>query len=124
MRNGIDYASPGPLTDLASVSPLVLESVSGAPPDICRRLHALVIQPRDAEPLGLPGERFAENQVRPAASLIEALLTLDPAPLDVARAPDKRVSGTAATVCAGDDSRAVAELYGLGEFTVPAGLIA
>lgn len=94
MRNGIDYASPGPLTDLTDVSPSVLERVGGAPPDICRPVHALVIQPRDAEPLGLADERFAENQVRPAASLIEALLALDPAPLDVARAPDRRVIGT------------------------------
>lgn len=94
MANRIDYALPGPLTDLASVSPLVLERISGAPAGICWPVHTLVIQPDDAKALGLPDGRFAENQVRPAASLIEALLTLDPAPLDVAREPDRRVIGT------------------------------
>ena len=87
MANRIDYAVPGPLTDLASVSPLVLERLSGPPAGICWPVHTLVIQPDDAKARRLPDDRFAENQVRPAASLIEALLTLDPAPLDVAREP-------------------------------------
>src|SRR5579863_3302467 len=94
MRNGIDYASPGPLTGLAGIRPLVLERVAGTSADICRVVHDLVIHPLDVGPLGLPGERFTENQVRRADSLIEALLALDPAPLDVARAPDRRVIGT------------------------------
>jgi Transglutaminase-like superfamily len=94
MGYAIDYALPGPLSDLGSVSAPVLEGISGEPADICRPVHALVIQPHDAKALGLPDERFAENQVRPAAALIKALLALDPDPLDVARAPDRRVIGT------------------------------
>jgi hypothetical protein len=94
MGNRINYVLPGSLTDLTGVSPLVLERVSGAPADICRPVHDLVIQPQDAKALGLPDARFAENQLRPAAALIEALLALDPAPLDVARAPERRVIGT------------------------------
>lgn len=73
---------------------MVLECISGLPAAICWPAHTLVIQPHDAETLGLPDDRFAENQARPAASLIEALLTLDPTPLDVAREPDRRVIGT------------------------------
>ena len=54
MGNRIDYALPGPLTDLASVSPPVLERIFGAPADICWPVHALVIQPHDAKALGCP----------------------------------------------------------------------
>jgi hypothetical protein len=73
---------------------LVLERVGGTPADICRAVHDLVIHPLDVGPLGLPEERFTENQVRRADALIEALLALDPAPLDMARAPDRKVIGT------------------------------
>jgi hypothetical protein len=54
----------------------------------------MVIHPNDAESLGLPDDRFAENQIRPAAALIEALLALDSAPLDIPRSPGRRVIGT------------------------------
>jgi hypothetical protein len=62
--------------------------------DICRPAHTLVIQPSDAKALGLPDERFSENQFRPAAAMVEALLALDPASLDVPRTPERRVVGT------------------------------
>jgi hypothetical protein len=94
MGHAIDYALPGPLSDLGSVSAPVLEGISGEPADICRPVHALVIQPHDAKARGLPDDRFAESQVHPAGALIKALLALDLAPLDVARAPDRRVIGT------------------------------
>jgi hypothetical protein len=94
MAHAIDYASPGPLTNLGGVSPSVLDRIAGTPADICYPVHSLVIQPHDAQPLGLPDTRFAENQIRPAAALVKALLTLDPAPLDAPRSPDKRVIGT------------------------------
>jgi hypothetical protein len=94
MAHAISYDSPGPLTNLVSVSTSALDRVSGTPADICQPVHNLVIQPHDAQPLGLPANRFAENQIRPAAALIKALLALDQAPLDVPRPPDKRVIGT------------------------------
>ncbi len=94
MAHTIDYALPGPLTSLTGVSPAALDRVSGGPAAICRPVHALVIQPDEAKALGLPDERFAENQVRPAAALAGALLRLDPAPLDVERPPERRVIGT------------------------------
>jgi Transglutaminase-like superfamily len=94
VANGIDYSVPGPLTDLATVRPPALERIPYEPVDVCRPAHTLVIQPGDAKSLGLPDARFAENQLRPAAALIEALLTLGSAPLDVPRSPDRRVIGT------------------------------
>ena len=57
-------------------------------------MHSLVLQPTAAEALGLPSERFAENQIRPAGKLVQQLLTLDPAPLGIARNPDRRIVGT------------------------------
>jgi transglutaminase superfamily protein len=72
----------------------VLEGIGGRAVEVCWPAHTLVIQPHDAEKLGLPAERLAENQLRPAARLIEALLALDRAPLGVAREPGRRVVGT------------------------------
>ncbi len=90
----IDYRSPGPLTDLGSVEAAVLVTVGQDPVEICDLAHTLVIQPCDAESLGLPSERFMTNQTRPAARLIEALLAMDPAPVTSPRKPDMRVVGT------------------------------
>ena len=90
----IDYATPGPLTVLDNVHPSVLEGIATEPVEICRPVHSLVVQPTDAETLGVPAERISENQVRAASQLIDALLALDPAPLNVPRAPKQRVIGT------------------------------
>jgi Transglutaminase-like superfamily len=94
MTDEIDYTTPGPLTDLGNVSPLLLEGIADEPTEICRPVHTLVIQPSDAKALDVPAERFAENQLRPASKLIDALVALDQAPLDVPRQPGRRVIGT------------------------------
>ncbi|WP_415854456.1 transglutaminase domain-containing protein [Sinomonas sp. G460-2] len=61
---------------------------------ICLPVHNLVIQPTDAHALNLPADRFDENQIRPAHSLVRRLLALDPAPVTTAREPDRRLVGT------------------------------
>ncbi len=94
MVGAIDYATPGPLTGLDNVSPSALERIPSQPVQICRPVHSLVIQPDEAETLGVPAARFSENQIRPAGKVIDALLTLDSAPLDVPREPHRRVVGT------------------------------
>ena len=94
VAEAIDYTVPGPLTDLTTIRPAALERIPSEPAGICRPAHTLVIQPSDAKALGLPDERFSENQLRPAAALVEALLALNPASLDVPRTPDRRVVGT------------------------------
>jgi hypothetical protein len=94
MTDAIGYAEPGPLTDLGKVCPPALERIPAVAIDICRPVHSLVIQPGDAKALDLPDDRFSENQLRPAAALIDALLALDPAPLNVPREPGRRVIGT------------------------------
>src|SRR4051812_41209619 len=94
MTDAKRYAEPGPLTELAGVDPAVLAGLPLDPISLCRLAPGLVIQPASADALGLPPERLAENQIRPAAGMIAALLAQDPAPLPVAREPAARVVGT------------------------------
>ncbi len=94
MAGAIDYSNAGPLTGLDGIARYALASVAGTPSEVCFPVHGLVIQPGDAETLGLPAERFSDNYVRPAAQLVEALLALDPASLSVLRRPARRVVGT------------------------------
>ncbi|HWS33783.1 MAG TPA: transglutaminase-like domain-containing protein [Actinoplanes sp.] len=91
---GIDYATAGPMTDLSTVGRAALDDLPDDPVALLALAHRLVIQPTDAGQLELPPGRFAENQLRPAASLIRTLLTLDPAPLTAGRPPQRRVIGT------------------------------
>lgn len=94
MVHVIDYSSPGPLTSLDGIDPTVLEPVAGDPVEICLPVHALVIQPNDAQAIGMPSERFDENQMRPVTSIVRALLALDPVPLNVPRESENRVIST------------------------------
>ncbi|MGW4848327.1 transglutaminase domain-containing protein [Nocardia brasiliensis] len=94
MHQTLDYATAGPLTHLAGIDPAMLRSVPIEVIEICRLTSALVVQPHDAQALNLPAERFGENQIRPANRLLDALLTLEAAPLDIAREPSRRVIGT------------------------------
>lgn len=91
---GIDYSTPGPLTDLGSVHRSVLEGLATDPVDICWPVHGLVIQPSDIADLGVSFTRLAEKNLRPVASIVAALLALDPAPLVVERPASRRVIGT------------------------------
>jgi Transglutaminase-like superfamily len=90
----IDYAVPGSLTTLDGVGREALAGLPDDPVEICRLVHALVIEPNDAQDLGLAPERFAAKQIRPAALLLRELLVLDPAPVTIARQPRDRVVGT------------------------------
>jgi hypothetical protein len=94
MASTIDYASPGPLTGLDGIDRNALDAVRGTPLDICSPVHALVIHPHETGGIDIPEERFSENQIRPAAGIVRALLALDPSPVDLPRRPEKRVVGT------------------------------
>jgi hypothetical protein len=90
----IDYGTPGSLTGLERIDSEVLAGIGPDPVEICAPVRSLVIQPSDAETLALGAERFATNQLRPAAQLIEALLGLHPSPLREPRSAEMRVVGT------------------------------
>jgi hypothetical protein len=94
MASPIDYSASGPLTDLSAVARDVLETAPAQPAEICALVSGLVIQPHDAEPLGMPARRLDERNIRPAAGLVDALLATDPAPLREPREPSDRVVGT------------------------------
>ncbi len=94
VAESINYALPGALTTLAGIDQAVLAPGDASPVGICAPVHHLVIQPSDAEALGLPRDRFAENQIRPAASLIQQLVAMNPAPMSMPRDPEQRVVGT------------------------------
>jgi hypothetical protein len=94
MGNLIDYRSPGPFTDLRGVDPGALRGVATDPVDLCRPVSQLVIQPHEAKAAGIADERLAENQIRPAATLVERLMAVDAAPLSEKREAGKRVVGT------------------------------
>lgn len=94
MATDLDYAVAGPFTTLDAISAALLEPLGADPAAICFPVHSLFIQASDAEALGLPSERFATNQIRPAAALVAELLALDPSPLNVVREPANRVVGT------------------------------
>jgi hypothetical protein len=82
------------MTDLSSVAPEILAGIPADPIAIGLIVNALVIQQIDAEPLGIPAERFDERNIRPAAGIVAALLALNRAPLTTAREPKDRVVGT------------------------------
>ncbi len=94
MTAAIDYTAGGPMTDLSMIRGGAFIDLPEDPVAICRLVHRLVIQPHDAERVELPPGRFGENQIRPAARLVDTLLTLDPSPLTVPRPPERRVVGT------------------------------
>src|SRR5262245_8000167 len=94
MADRIDYTTPGPLTDLVGVRALAFDGIASDADGIRRPVHSLIIEPRDAKDLGVPAERFSENNVRPVGRLIHAIMALDPEPLHVPREPRQRVIGT------------------------------
>lgn len=94
MGNLIDYRSPGPFTDLGAVDPAALRGIAADPVGVCRPVPRLVIQPHEAPQAGIGADRLAENQIRPAAALVERLMAVDAAPLSAGREADKRVVGT------------------------------
>ena len=94
MSQEIDYASPGPITDLSTIELRVLEGLDSRPVGICWPAHTLIVQPDDAVGHNIPAVRFAEKNLRPAARIIEALLSLAPEPMRIERPPSARVVGT------------------------------
>jgi hypothetical protein len=92
--DALDYSRPGPLTRLDAAQAELLAGLADDPVGVCAAVQSLVIQPTDGAVLGLPEERIAEKDIRPAGGLVAALTALDPAPLHRPRLPEARVVGT------------------------------
>jgi hypothetical protein len=90
----VDYRTPGVFTALTGVPASALRTEATGPVELCRPVHLLVLQPDEAADLGLPDERLAARNVRPAAALVRSILSLDPRPLAAPRPPGDRVVGT------------------------------
>ncbi|HYK26364.1 MAG TPA: transglutaminase domain-containing protein [Streptosporangiaceae bacterium] len=90
----IDYAMAGPLTGLERVPPEVLRGVPSEVLPICKLAAGLVMHPMFTGDLVLTEGRLAEQQLRTAEDIIQAVLALDPASLQTAREPVNRTIGT------------------------------
>jgi hypothetical protein len=97
MTSAIDYCAPGRLTDIGNVSAAVLDAVPADPVGVCRLVPGLVLHPFEARDLGLDASRLGGQEIRPASAIIRAVLALDPAALDTAREPGRRLVGTCRT---------------------------
>jgi transglutaminase superfamily protein len=91
------YRRPGPLTTLAPAQIPLADGLPDDPAGICSAVPGLVIHPTNAPAAGVPEHRLAEKSLRPVSAVLDALLALDPAPLDKARPPTTRMIGTCRT---------------------------
>jgi hypothetical protein len=89
------YADPGPLTGLTIEQVHLVRGLGLEPLDLCRLAQGLLVAPLDALGAGLPEQRLAERNLRPANALLQRALELDDRePLDHPRPPERRVVGT------------------------------
>ena len=88
------FATPAPLTDLAAHAARVRALPDGVA-ELCRVVQGLVVHPFLAHLYGLRPEaiRLDELETRPAAAMIDRIVTLDPRPLAEPRPPEGRFVG-------------------------------
>ncbi|MGH8834478.1 MAG: transglutaminase domain-containing protein [Actinomycetes bacterium] len=92
-----DYARPGPLTAWAVRHVEAAARLPHAPIELCAVVPELVVHPLDTDGLELPPERMSAQSLRPASAIVDALLAIDGADLDVPRSRGDRVVGTCRT---------------------------
>jgi hypothetical protein len=92
-----DYARPGPLTAWAARHVEAAARLPHAPIELCAVVPELVVHPLDTDGLELPPERMSAQSLRPASAIVDALLAIDGADLDVSRSRGDRVVGTCRT---------------------------
>ncbi|HKA68709.1 MAG TPA: transglutaminase-like domain-containing protein [Actinomycetes bacterium] len=92
-----DYARPGPLTVLSARHFAAAAGLPRTPIDLCAVVPGLVVHPLDTDGLDLSRERMSTQSLRPVSAIVDALLTIDGADLDVPRGRGDRVVGTCRT---------------------------
>jgi Transglutaminase-like superfamily len=89
------YSTPGPMTDFAGVPAEVFEDLPDEPPALCRTVQGLIVHEFWAHAYGydVPENRLSDLQTRSVAEMTERILSLNPAPLAVARPVEHRMVG-------------------------------
>ncbi len=90
------YATPGPMTDLSSCPPVLLEGLPSDPGDLMTVVRGCVVSDlmlTQIYKLPVPEGREHEAQIRPAAAMVQRIHELDAAPLVEARPPQQRFLG-------------------------------
>jgi hypothetical protein len=89
------YATPGPMTDLAGCPPGAFDGLPDDPAELCRVVQGLLVHEEWAPAYGLQlsDDRRAQVRTRPAATIVEVILAIDPAPLAEPRPPERRMVG-------------------------------
>jgi hypothetical protein len=90
----IDHRAPGPLTDVGDEHRPLLADLPHEPVEICRVAQGLVIEPHDAESLGVPAERITEKELRRSDALLAAVVAQGATTLSRPCEPEQRVVGT------------------------------
>jgi hypothetical protein len=91
--NAHSYLDPGPLTALTSEQQRLVHDLPGDPVGLCKAAQRLVVLPPSAFADDLSPRRLAERNLRPARSIVDAVLQRDQRPLDRERALRDRVTG-------------------------------
>jgi hypothetical protein len=89
-----DYSTPGPMTTLDPSSD-GLQGMPTEPLAVGPVVQGLILHEFWADRYGveIPPARAHEVETRAASAMVELILRLDPAPLSVARPPDRRMIG-------------------------------
>jgi len=90
----LDFATPGPFTDLQTVGEALLPPSAASVVETCAVVSGLIVEPDDARAAGVAAERLEERQLRSASAIVARLLEISPQPLSVGRPPAQRVVGT------------------------------
>lgn len=86
-----DYSRHSPFTD-PGVHRERLDALPNEVPGLCHAIQGLIVHYR-ASGIPFPPERLREIDTRFVSSMLERLVTRDPAPLNEARAPEERLVG-------------------------------
>lgn len=93
-RGVLRWDRPGPMTIIdADVAP-ALAGLPEDPIDLCRVAQGLVMLPHLAGAFDIAEVRLVEQSIRSTSEVLRRLLALDPAPVEQARAPQRRAVGT------------------------------
>ncbi len=89
------YAVPGPMTDLNGCPPGAFSGLPTDPAELCGVVQGLLVHEEWAPAYGLElaDERRQQVRIRPAQTMVDVILSMDPTPLVNSRPPTRRMVG-------------------------------